>query len=147
MRYTAARLTAAILLALLAGYISELLKHELPENTQFGWFSYVNMVLGALVGWFIIGRRAGLGYVNAISNGLTGALVLAFWALFAQAGNEMLRLALLRRYDGPLEAITAVFQTMIDFSVHLLDVQVLATLLIGGIVVAALTESASRRWT
>ncbi|MAP13685.1 MAG: tellurium resistance protein, partial [Oceanibulbus sp.] len=105
---TGARLMAAISLAVLAFILSGMVVPLMPESTDFGYFLPLNMVLGLLVGWRVMGRRAGRGITAAINNGLAGVFVLMLWAIFLQAANEMVRLALRNRYDDPFEAIVAV---------------------------------------
>ena len=68
------------------------------------------MAIGFLPGWFYTGPLSTTRLADAISFGLTGAAILTFVALFAQSANEMTRLAMRHRYDGPIEAIAAVFQ-------------------------------------
>ena len=50
------------------------------------------------------------------------------------------------RYDGALEAIVDVFQTMAKRSEALLSLGVFGTILLGGIIGGLLTENAGRRW-
>lgn len=143
---TAAKLVAALCLAALAVAVSELIKVLMPASTDFGIFTTVNGFLGFILGWVIIGGRAGRGQANAISNGLTGVAALVFWALFIQGANEMVRLAMRHRYDGPVEALAAVFEIMIDFGEVLIDIRVIASLLVGAIVTGFLSEVAAGRW-
>ncbi len=143
---TAPRLVAALLLGIVGFLGSELIKPLMPEGTQFGLFSFVNMGLGALSGWVVIGSRIGRGMVPAINNGLTGAAALIFWGLFLQAGNEMLRLSLRRRYDGPVEALTDLFRVGLEYGLTMATVPVLGTLFVGGVVAAVLAEISAKYW-
>jgi hypothetical protein len=143
---TAPRLVAALLLGMVGFLGSELIKPLMPEGTQFGWFSFVNLGLGALSGWIVIGSRIGRGIVPAVNNGLTGAAALIIWGLFAQAGNEMLRLSLRRRYDGPVEALTDLFRIGLEYAMTMATVPVLGTLFVGGVVAAVLAEISARHW-
>jgi len=63
---TAARLMAALCLAVVGYVVSDMVVPLMPENTDFGRFHYVNAVLGALVGWLIMGPRGGRGPTAAI---------------------------------------------------------------------------------
>lgn len=144
--FTMPRLIAAILLAVTGFLGSELIKPLMPEGTQFGRFSLVNLALGAAVGWVVIGSRVGRGIVPAINNGLTGAAALIFWGLFLQAGYEMLRLSLRRRYDGPVDALTDVFRIGMDHALTMATAPVLGALFLGGVLAAVLAETASRHW-
>ena len=143
---TAPRLVAALLLGIVGFLGSELIKPLMPEGTQFGLFSFVNMGLGALSGWVVIGSRIGRGMVPALNNGLTGAAALIFWGLFLQAGNEMLRLSLRRRYDGPVEALTDLFRVGLEYGLTMATVPVLGTLFVGGVVAAVLAEISAKYW-
>lgn len=146
---TAARLVAAIALAALGWFASELIKPLIEAQTgrtEFGAFSAINLVIGAVCGWIVIGKRAGRGYSAAIGNGITGTAALVFWGLFVQAVAEMVRLSLARRYDGPIEAIAAVFELIVDYGAYLLDAQVLVALFAGAIVAGVSSEYAARRW-
>lgn len=144
---TAAKIVAALLLACVAWYASEVFRPLMPEGTDFGWFNYVNLVLGLLCGWFVVGTRVGRGYMEGFSAGLTGIGALVFWALFLQSLNEMLKLALQRRYEGPIEGIVAIFEIAVDYGMRMLNVELIAVLLIGGLVTGLAAEWASRRWS
>jgi len=50
------------------------------------------------------------------------------------------------RYDGALEALLDIFQTMARRSGALLSVGVFGTILFGGVLGGLLTENAGRRW-
>lgn len=143
---TAARLVAAVLLALLAVAVSEMIKPLMPEGTNFGYFTWVNAVLGVLCGWTTIGRRVGRGVGVAVGTGLTGMGALVFWAIFIQAGYEMLRVSLRSRYRGPVEALEDMTRIFIDHAQMILTPHIAATLLAGGVVAGVAAELANRRW-
>ncbi|MDP5216445.1 TrgA family protein [Ruegeria sp. 2205SS24-7] len=142
----AARLVAATCLALIAFIVSGQIIPLMPEGLDFGYFTYVNMGLGILVGWITMGKRAGRGITNAINNGITGIVVLVFWGLFVQGCYEMFRQAMRNRYGGPFEAIGAIFRIGIDYAYTIAVPNVILTLLIGGVLAGLATEFAWRRW-
>ncbi len=144
---TAARLVAAIALGVLGWVGSEMIRPLMPPHTSFGWFNYVNVALGVLCGWFVIGSRAGRGYAEALANGLTGVLALIIWAFFAQSFNLMLKQSLEQKFDGPVEALVAIFSNALDYARFLVDPALIATLLVGGMICGLLAEYAARRWT
>ncbi len=146
MMPTAARMISAIILAAAAWMAGEMVKPAFPEGKDFGWFSVINPALGLLVGWIVIGSRTGRGISAAISNGLTGTAALVFWALFLQAFNEMLRIALKSRYDGPIEALVDVFNIGLKFGEYLLTAPIMIVLIGGGILAALLAEFGGRHW-
>ncbi len=143
---TAARLVAALLLAALAVAVSEMVKPLLPDGTDFGYFTWVNAVLGVLCGWLIVGWRVGHGIGVSVGTGLTGMAALVFWAIFIQAGYEMLRISLRGRYGGPVEALEDMLRIAIDHAQLLLTPHIVATLLTGGIVSGVAAELANRWW-
>ena len=144
---TGARLMAAISLAVLAFILSGMVVPLMPESTDFGYFLPLNMVLGLLVGWRVMGRRAGRDITAAINNGLAGVFVLMLWAIFLQAANEMVRLALRNRYDDPFEAIVAVFQIGAEFGVMIATLPIGVALVVGAVIAGLLTEFAYNRWS
>ncbi len=143
---TAARLFAAICLAALGYLTSEVIKSVMPESTAFGIFSMVNAVIGFACGWVIVGSRAGRGISAAISNGITGTVALVLLGLGVQAINEMVRLAMRRRFDGPMEAFAAIFEISIDFGAILFAPSVLILLVIGAIGTGLVSEFAARNY-
>ncbi|KUJ80893.1 tellurium resistance protein [Ruegeria marisrubri] len=143
---TAYRLVAACCLAVLAFIVSSQVINLSPEGTNFGYFTYVNIGLGVICGWVVMGKRTGRGITAAINNGLTGMVALVFWGLFVQGTNEMFKLAMRHRYDGPFEAVLGIFQLGVEYGKVLLEPHIIWTLLIGGVVSGLLTELAWRRW-
>ncbi|WP_299145485.1 TrgA family protein [uncultured Tateyamaria sp.] len=142
----AAKLVAGIGLGLLAFVVSGMIMPLFEEGTNFGWFTQVNVLVGILTGWFVVGGRAGRGIVSAVNVGLTGPVVMVFWALFIQSCNEMVRIAMKNRYDGAFEALVAVFEIGAEWALLMTTIPVWATLLAGGVVVGLLTEYAWRTW-
>jgi len=143
---TAARLVAALLLAGLAWILSDLVRPLMPEGTPFGSFNIINSLIGLCVGWVVMGRRAGRGIVPGINNGLTGTAVLVLWALAFHSSMEMFRLAMKNRYDGPMEAIAAIFLLASEFGLMIAVPQVAVAAVIGAVVVGLCAEFAARRW-
>ena len=142
----AARLVAALSLALLAFIVSGQIMPLMPEGMDFGYFTWVNVGIGLVCGWGIMGKRAGRGITNAINNGITGMVALVFWGLFVQGTYEMMRLAMRHRYDGPLEAIGAIFKIGIQYGTTMLVTHIVVTLLVGGVLAGLATEYAWRTW-
>ncbi len=144
---TAAKLVAALILGATGFLLSGLVMVLLPEGTDPGWFPQINLVLGVLVGWITVGRRAGRGISAAIGNGLTGGALLLFWGLFVQAFNEMLRLALRKRYDGPMEALMAMLGKGFEWGVLSVTYPpFLIGLLVGAVAAGLASEMAAKLW-
>lgn len=143
---TAARLVAAILLSILGWILSDLIRPLMPEGTDFGWFNFVNAFTGCCVGWVVMGSRAGRGFVQGINNGLTGVAVLIIWGLAIHSSYEMFRLAMRNRYDGPMEAITAIFLIASEFGLMMATPTVLITAAIGALIIGPATDFAAKNW-
>lgn len=143
---TAARVVAGVLLAIVAFLASEAFKPLMHENTNFGYFSIVNAGIGLLVGWVVIGSRVGRGLAAGVNNGLTGAVALTFWCLFGHGANKMVEDSFDRRFTDMLEAIASIFERMLEYGLIMIDVNVIAILLVGGVITGVLAEIASRLW-
>lgn len=141
-----AKLTAAILLGALGFILSDMIRALMEEDMNFGYFNYVNVLLGVVVGWSLVGRRAGRGLTFAINNGFTGVVSLVFLGLFVQGVNEMLRLALRNRYDNAFEALIAVVELMMEYALVMATVPIAVVVVLGGIIAGLCTEVAWHRW-
>lgn len=144
--FTAARLVAALCLAGLGWFASEYVRMLMPDVTNFGYFNYVNLAVGFLCGWIIVGPRAGRGMSSAISHGITGTVALIFWGLFVQSSNEMFRLAMRHRYDGPVEALAAIFEIGVEYGSLLVDTGFIFLAIAGALVTGILSEVAAKYW-
>ena len=144
---SAARLTGAICLAIVAYVISGMVIPLLPESTDFGIFVPLNVFLGLLAGWFVMGPRTGRGTTAAINTGLTGVFVLMLWGIGVQAVNEMVRLAMRNRYDGAFEALVAAFQIGAEYAVVVATVPIGVALVVGGVISGLVTEFIGKRWS
>jgi cation transport ATPase len=142
----AARLVSALSLALIAFIVSGQVIPLMPEGKDFGYFTWINVALGLVCGWVVMGKRAGRGVTAAINNGITGMATLVFWALFVQGAYEMFQLAMRNRFGGPFEALAAIFTIALDFGRVLLAPQIIATLLIGGILAGFAADYAKKKW-
>jgi hypothetical protein len=143
---TGAKGIAALSFAVVGWLIANAYVPNMPEVSRVGYFRELVGVLGAIIGWRVMGNSVGKGYVGAVGSGWKTVLVLVFFALLLFGIYEMLLLSVRMRYDGPLEAILDVFRRMMERSVPLLSGSVLAAMGIGGAIAGILTENASRRW-
>jgi len=143
---TAARLVAAILLAILGWILSDMIRPLMPEGTDFGWFNFVNAFIGLCVGWTVMGSRAGRGFVQGINNGITGVAMLFIWGLGVHSCYEMFRLAMRNRYDGPMEAITEIFLIASEFGLTIGTPLVIGTAIAGALIIGPAADFAAKRW-
>ena len=142
----AAKLVAALCMAAVGFVASGLIMGLFDEEMNFGWFTPVNIALGAVVGWIVIGSRAGRGITSAINVGLTAPVVLVFWGLVIQSTNEMMRNAMLNRYGDAFDAVRAIFEIGAKWALMISTVPVWGTLLISGVIAGIASEFAWRTW-
>lgn len=143
---TGAKLMAALSFAVVGWVLANYYAMNAPDATALGPIREVAALVGVAVGWKVMGPSVGKGYVEAAGSGIKTAVVLAVAALFLLALSEMLENSVKMRYDGALDAILDVFQTMVKRSEALLSLGVFGTVLLGGIIGGLLTENAGRRW-
>ncbi len=145
---TAAKLIGAALFAALAWYVSEQVKLFLPsEGAGAGMFSPINALIGVAMGWRVMGARAGDGITPSTGYGLTTIFAAFFWCLLIWSGYEMMRRAWRGRYEGPVEALEAMGDLMIDYAVLIVEPRVIGAAVIGSFICAMLTEYTARRWS
>lgn len=137
---TGAKLVGALAFAALAFFISDLIKPLFPEGTRFGWFSPLNALIGAVMGWRIMGKGAGDTYRRTFGFGLTTLAATAFWSLLVWSGNEMLKNSMRLRYDGPVEALQEMAQIFVDYARVAAVSQVVWPAIIGALFAAWLTH-------
>ena len=143
---TGAKLVAAICFAVVGWILANYYSLNMPDASAAGPIREGAAVVGAIVGWMVMGPSVGKGYVEAAGSGIKTAVVLAVVALFFLALREMLDNSVKLRYDGALDAILDVFHTMAERSEALLSLGVFGTIFLGGIIGGLLTENAGRRW-
>ncbi len=143
---TGAKGMAAVTFAVVGWMTANAYVPNMPEAQSVGAFREYTAVLGALVGWKVMGTSVGKGYVGAIGSGWKTVVVLVFFALLLWGTYEMLIQSVKMTYDGPMDAIVDVFNRMLERSQPLLSASVLAVMAVGGGIAGILTENASRRW-
>jgi hypothetical protein len=143
---TGAKLMAAISFAVVGWVMANYYAMNMPDAAAAGPMREAAALVGAIIGWRVMGPSVGRGYVEAAGSGIKTAVVLAVAALFLLALREMLDNSVKMRYDGAMDAILDVFQTMAKRSEALLSLGVFGTILFGGIIAGLLSENAGRRW-
>ncbi len=143
---TGAKLMAAASFAVVGWVLANFYAMNMPDASAAGPIREVAALVGAITGWKVMGPAVGKGYVEAAGAGVRTAIVLAVAALFLLALAEMLDNSVKMRYDGALEALLDIFQTMARRSGALLSLGVFGTILFGGVLGGLLTENAGRRW-
>ena len=137
---TGGKLVGAVLFAVLAYFVSDLVKPLLPEGTPAGLLSPTNAVIGFLMGWTIMGKGAGATYRQSLGYGLTTVAAITFWSLLLWAGMKMYDRAIKLWFDGPMEALQKMAEFALEYALILKDQQVLGAMVAGGILGGLLTE-------
>jgi hypothetical protein len=143
---TGAKAMAALTFAVVGFLTANAYAANVPEEASLGPVYEIMSILGAIVGWKVMGNSVGHGYLGAVGSGWKTMVVLIFFALLLVGIYEMLQQSVKMRYDGPFDAVVDVFNQMLDRSVPLLSVGVLVVMTVGGGLAGILTENASRRW-
>ena len=76
---------------------------------------------------------------------MTGGAALGILGLFTHASAEMLKLSLRKVYDGPAQAVVAIFEIGLKFGSVVATPEVIGALLIGGAIGGVLTEAVNNR--
>ena len=145
---TAAKLIAAFAFAMVAFFAANSVIPHLREGTQIGNFLPMSMAVGVIVGWRVSGTLAGKGSYTAAGAGLRTSILLVFWVLVIIALTEMTRNSIKLRYNGPADAVVSAFGIAAEYLQLIVFIpEVMAILLIGGILAAMLVEWTARRWS
>lgn len=142
----AARLVAALCIATVGFIVSYQIMPLMPESTDFGYFAYVNALVGLFVGWRVMGARAGKGMAAALNNGMGGVFVLVLWCLFLHSCVQMFDRAMANWYNGAFQALLAIVNFMAEYGLVLINPLVIFTLITGGVLSGLATEYIWRKW-
>ncbi|MEC7795564.1 MAG: TrgA family protein [Pseudomonadota bacterium] len=145
---TAAKVIAALCLAFVAWVVSGLSKQVLGL-VDTGNLVLVSVVVGAVCGWSILGRRADrgeLGYGNAIGVGLTAMAMVVFWVMLAVCVKESFDVAVSRRFHDPMKVIYGLLPIAKKYGQVFLNTDILIWLGAGGAVSGILAHMAGKKW-
>ena len=143
---TAGRLAGAILFGLFAWYIATITVPLFPESRAPDWWFPVSCLLGIFMGWKLVGTRAGRGFNPATGIGLTAGPLLAFCMVFSLAFEQMIQNGMRLRYSGPTEAVIDTFSLMAEVGVDFYSINLVATIVIGAVLCAWVTEIFGQRF-
>lgn len=143
---TAAKLVAAIILAITGYFTVQAVYPFLKEGQPDNWLLPVSVVVPIICAWRTTGRLVGKSYWAAANSGIYGLCVSVFFVVFTFAASEMLTLSMRKRYDGPMEAIVSMFGIWVEMAQRLLHVPVLIVLISGGVLAGLAAEWAHRKW-
>jgi hypothetical protein len=143
---TAGKLIGAIAFAVLAYFVSDLIKPYLDEGTQYGLLSPLNAFFGLIMGWRIMGNGAGRGFYSATGYGLTTVFATTFWCLLIWGGVEMMDNATRMRYDGPVDALQDMASIIFEYMKLIAKPDIIGTAIVGSVLCAWFAEFFARRF-
>lgn len=143
---TAAKLVAAIGLAMVAFAAATHYYTFLPEGTRATYFAPVCALIGAYVGWREIGGRAGRGMAAAFWVGIFAAILLYALALSAFSIRDMLLRATRGHFDGLMDALTGTISSGTGFVALSMEPLLWAIVIGGGALTGLVSELVSRHW-
>lgn len=146
---TAGKLIGAIVFAALAYFVSDLIKPLLldTEGSRTGWLSPVNALVGAAMGWTIMGKGAGKTYRQSYGYGLTTLAAIVFWCLVVWSGYKMILRSMAMRYDGAVHALQGMAELFLEYARMVAVNEVVIPAIVGALFVSWLTEFFARRWS
>lgn len=144
---TAGKLIGAALFAALVWYVSGLVVPLLPEGTPTGMLAPVNSAFALIMGWRIMGSRAGEGIVSATGLGITTGVAIVFWCLLFWGGYEMIERSTRLYYDGPFEALQDMAILMLGYGQLAATVEIVGTMFLGSILAGWITDFFAQRWS
>lgn len=143
---TAAKLFAGIGLALTGFFTASAILPYLPAGTKDQGFGLMSMSFGWLIGWRVIGRVPQARLAGAVRVGLRASLWLALTVLLYLGTLQMMARMLRGRYRAVSEALTDILGQGVALGGAVVQLDVIATLFLGGVLSAILCAWAARRW-
>lgn len=142
---TAGKLISAFGLAGVGWQATQIVKAIWPVEQGFGFFSEFTALMGLLVGWSVMGKRIGRGYIPSMGAGLTGLFAYVFWVFLLLSFYEMMGRSLDLRYKGPVEAITGMFGIAMEYAENAYYWPLIGLVVAGAMVVGLVAEFVTRR--
>uniref|UniRef100_UPI00404857D8 TrgA family protein n=1 Tax=Yoonia sp. TaxID=2212373 RepID=UPI00404857D8 len=142
---TAARLTAAILFAIVGYFIFTAMVPSFGDDVIPRYLLPLSIGTGLWSGWVLCGPNAH-GVRSGVGTGFTAIVGMVFLIMFILSFVQMIQLSLRRRYDGPMEAIVDVFTLMYENVMMFATPEMGVTLLAGGFIAGFLTGVMGKRY-
>ena len=143
---TAGRLAGAVFFALFGWYIAGISVPYFPESNAPTFLVPVCALLGVFFGWTVCGTNAGKGYSAAVGQGLTMAFLFSISILYIMGFTQMMKQAMRMVYDGPIDAVMGSFTESFEIALLFVDVKMIGSVLIGGVICACFTEYFARKF-
>jgi hypothetical protein len=143
---TAAKLVSAIYFAVLAAVLCFWLMRIEPDAFDWSNLPWLAAVIGLVTGWRFVGRWAEEGWRTGLSVGLTGGVLMLFWALVISAGEIMVRRSIGLMYRGLMDGLEDMLSILADRALLAARTDVALIVAAGGLVGGALAAAVARVW-
>ncbi len=143
---TVGKLASLLVFTALALWVSETMKVTMPEGRPVKYFTIVNLLVAAYLGWTMAKNRFHDAYSVSLGSGITIAFCITVVSTFFFAFAEMIKFSMRGRYDGPVEAVVNVFQICVDWLPIVLTPPVIGAVLVGGGLGGLFIEWVNRRF-
>ncbi|MFN3722084.1 MAG: TrgA family protein [Paracoccaceae bacterium] len=145
---TAAKLVAGLVFGFVAFVAAHLYALSLPDGATSGVLRQVSAVVGVLCGWFVMGpfAKRARGQIDAMGAGVRTSLTMLIVVVLTFAIVEMLDRAIKGRFKTPMDAVLSIFEQGLRLIGSVAQPDILAVLLLGGLVGGSVSRWAGRRW-
>ncbi len=143
---TAGRLAAALAFFIYGWSIALQATPLFPEGNPPNYILPLSIIVSVLIGWRVVGTRAGRGLSSAIGIGLTAAFLYVLWMVFLISFWDMIKRSLRLFYRGPMEAVVDVFDLMMQFTLRMADINLVFSIFVGAVICALIAEYFGRRY-
>jgi len=143
---TASRLIGALAFAVFGTYLAFITVKYFDEGAAPSYWIGLAAFAGFWAGWSVVGPRTGRGYSSSVGVSLTGVVALGFWVIFLHSVYEMVQKSMRRAYEGPADALVGVLEIGGEYALRFANLEVLATLVAGGLIAGMFTEFFARRY-
>lgn len=143
---TIGKLASLLVFTALALGVSETMKIGLPEGRPTKYFTIVNVLVAAYLGWTMAKNRFHDPYSVSLGSGITIAFCITVVSTFLFAFAEMIKISQRGIYDGPVEAVVNVFQICVDWLPMILTPVLIGAVIGGGAIGGIFIEWVNRRF-
>lgn len=143
---TAAKLVGGIVLAAVGWAMTDVVMFRHAVYQEPGINHLVFTVIGFMVGWKHVGKRAEGGYRAAWGGGFSGALIAAFWVILLMACYGVYRGMGYHAYKSVQEMLDGFVKLFVEYLMLLSDVPLLILTLSGGLLAGIFAGFAARLW-
>lgn len=143
---TIGKLASLVVFTALALWVSETMKLTLPEGRPTRYFTIVNVIVAAYLGWKMAKTRFNDFYSVSLGSGITITFCITVVSTFLFAFAEMVKISQRGIYDGPVDAVVNVFQICVDWLPMLMNPTLIAGVIGGGAIGGIFVEWVNRRF-